>query len=41
MGERIGVMLYVAAVVVIIVGVDLALFRSHFRERPMVNIDIV
>lgn len=33
--------LYVAAMVIIIVGVDLAFFRNHPWERLMVNIGIV
>lgn len=33
--------LYVAAMVVVIVGVDLAFFRNHFWPRLAVNVGIV
>jgi type IV secretory pathway VirB2 component (pilin) len=33
--------LYVVAMVAVIVGVDLAFFRNHLRERLIVNIGIV
>jgi hypothetical protein len=38
---RIAVALYLAAMVAVIVGVDLAFFRSRFWERLTVNIGIV
>ena len=38
---RIVLVLYVLAMVVVIVGSDLAFFRGRFWERLMVNIGIV
>lgn len=35
------VVLYVLALIVIVVGVDLLFFRNHFWERLMVNVGIV
>ena len=40
-GARIGVALYVAAMVAVIVGVDFAFFRNRFWERLTANIGIV
>ena len=41
MGRRAAVVLYVVAMAVVIVGVDLVFFRSRFWERLTVNIGIV
>lgn len=43
MGRQVSVaaVLYVVAMIVIIVGVDFAFFRSRFWERLIVNIGIV
>jgi hypothetical protein len=41
MATKVAVVLYVVAMVVVIVGVDFAFFRSRFWERLMVNIGIV
>jgi len=41
MGRQVGVVLYVLALVAVVVGVDVVLFRHHFWERLMVNIGIV
>jgi hypothetical protein len=41
MGGRIVVVLYVAAMVAVIVGLDVAFFRNRFWERLMVNIGVV
>ncbi len=41
MGRQVSIVLYVAAMVAIIVGVDFAFFRDRFWERLMVNIGIV
>ena len=41
MDRRIALALYVAAMVAIIVGVDVVFFRDRFWERLMVNIGIV
>jgi type IV secretory pathway VirB2 component (pilin) len=41
MDRRTAVVLYVVAMAVVIVGVDLAFFRNRFWERLMVNIGIV
>jgi hypothetical protein len=35
------VLLYVVALVVVVVGVDILFFRHHFWERLMVNVGIV
>jgi hypothetical protein len=40
-GDRIIVVLYVAVMVAVIVGVDLAFFRNQFWGRLIVNIGIV
>jgi hypothetical protein len=40
MGRQIAVGLYVVAMIAVIVGVDLAFFRSRFWERLMANIGI-
>ncbi len=36
-----GIALYVLAMVAVVVGVDVALFRNQFWERLMVNVGIV
>jgi hypothetical protein len=41
MSRQIAVVLYMGAIVVVIVGVDLVFFRNRFWERLMVNIGIV
>ena len=41
MPKQMVVVLYALAMVVVIVGVDLALFRSRFWERLLVNTGIV
>ena len=41
MDKRIAVVLYVAAMVAVIVGVDFVFFRNRFWERLIVNIGIV
>ncbi|HEY3918783.1 MAG TPA: hypothetical protein VGL83_13375 [Stellaceae bacterium] len=41
MGRQLAVVLYVAALVAVIVGVDFGFFRNRFWERLAVNIGIV
>ncbi len=41
MGEPVTSLLYVAAMVAVIVGVDLAFFRHHFWPRLAVNVGVV
>jgi hypothetical protein len=41
MGRPAVVVLYVLALVVVIVGVDVLFFRNHFWARLMVNVGIV
>jgi hypothetical protein len=41
MGRRIAVVLYVAAMVAVILGLDFLFFRDRFWERLTVNIGIV
>ena len=41
MGRQLAVVLYVAAMVAVIVGVDFGFFRNRFWERLAVNIGIV
>lgn len=41
MGRQTVVVLYVMAMVVVIVGIDVAFFRNRFWERLVVNIGIV
>ena len=41
MDRQVAVVLYVAAMVAIIVGVDVAFFRDRFWERLMVNVGMV
>jgi hypothetical protein len=41
MGRQAAVVLYVAAMVAVIVGVDFRFFRNRFWERLAVNIGIV
>jgi hypothetical protein len=41
MGRQAPVALYVLALVVVVVGVDVLFFRNRFRERPLVNVGIV
>ena len=41
MGSQAVVVLYVLALVAVVVGVDVLLFRNRFWERLMVNVGIV
>jgi uncharacterized protein YhhL (DUF1145 family) len=41
MGSKAAVVLYVVAMVVVIVGVDILVFRDRFWERLMSNVGIV
>ncbi|MGA3362205.1 MAG: hypothetical protein ABSD82_09255 [Solirubrobacteraceae bacterium] len=41
MGRQAGVVLYVAALIAVVVGVDVLFFRHHFLERLIVNVGIV
>jgi hypothetical protein len=41
MGRQMVVVLYVAAMIAVIVGLDFALFRNRFWERLMLNIGVV
>jgi hypothetical protein len=41
MGKHAGVVLYVLALVVVVVVVDIVFFRHRFWERLMVNVGIV
>lgn len=41
MGRQAVVVLYVLALVAVVIGVDLLLFRHQFWERLMVNVGIV
>jgi hypothetical protein len=41
MGRQAAVALYVLALVVVVVGVDVLFFRHHFGERLAANIGIV
>jgi len=41
MGRQLVVVLYVAAMIAVIVGVDVLFFRSRFWERLAANIGIV
>ena len=41
MGRQLAVVLYVAAMIAVIVGVDFGFFRHRFWERLLVNIGIV
>ena len=41
MGDQAAVVLYVLALVVVVVGVDLLFFRNRFWERMIVNVVIV
>ena len=41
MGRQVVGALYVAAMIAVIVGVDVAFFRNRFWERLMVNVGIV
>ena len=41
MGRPVAIALYVAAMVAVIVGVDILFLRNHFWERLIVNIGIV
>jgi hypothetical protein len=41
MGRSAAIVLYVLALVVVVVGVDVLFFRHHFWERLIVNVGIV
>ena len=41
MTRQMALVLYVAAMVVVIVGVDVAFFRNRFTERLLSNVGIV
>jgi hypothetical protein len=41
MGKNVTIMLYAAAMIAVIVGVDLTFFRNRFTERLLANIGIV
>ncbi len=41
MGRQAAVVLYVLALVVVVVGVDVLFFRNRFLARLMVNVGIV
>jgi hypothetical protein len=41
MGRQLTVVLYAAAMIAVIVGVDVVFFRNRFWERLLVNIGIV
>jgi preprotein translocase subunit SecE len=41
MGRQVAVALYVVAMVAVIVGLDVAFFRSRFWERLIANIGVV
>jgi uncharacterized membrane protein len=41
MSARIAAIIYVATMIVVIVGVDVAFFRNRFWERLLVNIGLV
>jgi hypothetical protein len=41
MGRQAAVVLYVLALVVVVVGVDVLFFRNRFWERLIVNVGIV
>lgn len=41
MGRQTAVVLYVLALVIVVVGVDILFFRHRFWERLMVNVGIV
>ena len=41
MGRQAGVLLYVLALVAVVVGVDVLIFRHQFWERLAVNVGIV
>jgi type IV secretory pathway VirB2 component (pilin) len=40
-GRQAAVVLYVLALVVVVVGVDVLFFRHHFWERLLVNVGLV
>ncbi|MFI5777682.1 hypothetical protein [Nocardia sp. NPDC051570] len=41
MGRQTAIVLYVLALIVVVVGVDVLFFRNHFWERLAVNVGIV
>jgi type IV secretory pathway VirB2 component (pilin) len=40
-GSKVAVVLYVLALIVVVVGVDVLFLRNHFLARLLVNIGIV
>jgi hypothetical protein len=40
-GSRLPVALYVLAMIAVVVGADVLLFKHHFRARLIVNVGIV
>jgi len=41
MARRVGVVLYVLALIAVVVSADILFFRHHFTERLIANIGIV
>lgn len=41
MGRQLAVVLYLLALIVVVVGVDVLFFRGHFWARLIVNVGIV
>ncbi|HTZ91374.1 MAG TPA: hypothetical protein VMB74_03160 [Streptosporangiaceae bacterium] len=41
MGSKAGIALYVLAMVVVVVGLDVLFFRNHFWPRLAVNVGVV
>jgi hypothetical protein len=41
MGSKVTVVLYVVALIVVVVGVDVLFLKNHFLARLLVNIGIV
>jgi type IV secretory pathway VirB2 component (pilin) len=41
MGRHMTVVLYVLALVIVVVGLDILFFRNQFWERLMVNVGVV
>jgi hypothetical protein len=41
MGSRATIVIYVLAMIVVIVGLDVLLFRNHFWARLLLNVGVV
>jgi hypothetical protein len=41
MGKHAAAVIYVLAMVVVVVGIDVLFFRHHFLERLMANVGVV